>query len=511
VESASASVSMTRVERHGIDPIPDAERTASVFDFMRLEWSAGNSLSASVLGIFPILLGLSFWQGLAAMVLGVCLGSALLAPMALFGPITGTNNAVSSSAHFGVVGRIVGSFLSLLSAIAFFAISVWTSGDAVVGAAGHAFGLPQSELFFALAYGLFALAVLTVCLYGFQLMLLVNKVAVVSASILFTVGTWAFWDSFDFHYPGAGLAWGGGERFWSAFVGSVLLAFAAPISCGAFLGDWSRYLPRSTGKWRLMSASIMAQTLYLVPLGFGLMTSAVVAVRAPEYLANANYPGGLLAVSPHWFFGPLFLLALVSGMSVGTTSLYGTGLDFSSVVPGLTRARATLLIGALASVLIFVGRFAFNLIDSITTCVSLIVVATTPWMMIMMMGYVVRRGHYLPDAMQVFNRRQTGGAYWFYRGWNLAGCATWALSSLIALLMVNIPGHFMGVFARLAGDIDLSLLAAIGLPLLLYPVLLRVFPEPRGVFGARGAFGVPVSDAAIAAVVDDRRSQVLGH
>ncbi|WP_312609366.1 hypothetical protein, partial [Mammaliicoccus sciuri] len=80
----------------------------------------------------------------------------------------------------------------------------------VVGAAGHAFGLPQSELFFALAYGLFALAVLTVCLYGFQLMLLVNKVAVVSASILFTVGTWAVWDSFDFHYPGAGLAWGGG-------------------------------------------------------------------------------------------------------------------------------------------------------------------------------------------------------------------------------------------------------------------------------------------------------------
>ena len=39
------------------------------------------------------------------------------------------------SAHFGVVGRIIGSFLSLLTAISFYAISVWSSGDALVGAA----------------------------------------------------------------------------------------------------------------------------------------------------------------------------------------------------------------------------------------------------------------------------------------------------------------------------------------------------------------------------------------
>ena len=49
-------------------------------------------------------------------ILGVALGALVLAPMAIFGPLTGTNNAVSSSAHFGVVGRIIGSFLSLLTA-----------------------------------------------------------------------------------------------------------------------------------------------------------------------------------------------------------------------------------------------------------------------------------------------------------------------------------------------------------------------------------------------------------
>ena len=65
---------------------------------------------------FPILFGLSFWQGLAATVLGLVAGALLLAPMALFGPANGTNNAVSSSAHLGVHGRVVGSFLSLLTA-----------------------------------------------------------------------------------------------------------------------------------------------------------------------------------------------------------------------------------------------------------------------------------------------------------------------------------------------------------------------------------------------------------
>ena len=38
------------------------------------------------------------------MVVGTAVGALLLAPMALLGPRTGTNNPVSSGAHFGVVG-----------------------------------------------------------------------------------------------------------------------------------------------------------------------------------------------------------------------------------------------------------------------------------------------------------------------------------------------------------------------------------------------------------------------
>lgn len=487
------------IERHGIESIPDKDRTATIFDFMRIEWGGSNSLATAVLGAFPIIFGLSFWQALAATLVGVLTGALVLSPMAIFAPLTGTNNAVSSSAHFGVVGRIVGSFLSLLTAIAFFSISVWSSGDAVVGAARRFLGVRPTELGFAAAYAVFAAAVLVVSIFGFRLMLLVNKIAVIGATALFIVGGVAFYPVFDAHFAGVGLHWGG-PRFWPAFVGAALVALANPISFGAFLGDWSRYLPRGTDKWRLMGASLAAQVLSLLPFTFGLATTSIIARLEPQYLAQVDYTGGLIAIAPPQFLLPLLLLAVLSGMSTGTTSLYGTGLDFSSVFPRLSRPQATLLIGSLACALIFIGRFVFNLIDAITTFVSLIVVTTTPWMVVMIIGYFVRRGFYLPEAMQVFNRGQQGGPYWFRGGWNIAGMTAWLVSAGIALFMVNMPGHFVGWWGHVAGDLDVSLLAALGVPALLYPALLYLFPEPRAVFGPQGPRGVPSSDVAIAPI-----------
>ena len=487
-------------ETHGIESIPDADRGATLLDFLRIAWGGSNSLATAVLGAFPIIFGLSFRQGLLAVALGVGIGALVLAPMAIFGPLTGTNNAVSSSAHFGVVGRIVGSFLSLLTAVAFYSISVWSSGDAVIGAAQRLFDLHPSEGHFAAAYAAFALAVLAVSIYGFRLMLLVSKIAVIAASALFLVGFYAFYPDFDRGFAGAGFD-AGDARFWPAFVGAALVVLANPISFGAFLGDWTRYLPRNTHRWQLMGASVAAQLLSLVPFTFGLMTTSIIAQRAPRFLEQVDYTGGLIAIAPPQFCFPLLMLAVISGMSTGTTSLYGTGLDFSSVVPRFTRAAATLFIGCIACALIFVGRFVFNVVDAITTFVSLIVVMTTPWMVVMICGYFIRRGYYLPEAMQVFNRGQRGGPYWFCGGWNPAGMGAWLASSAVALSMVNMPGHFVGWFGHVAGELDVSLLAALLLPALLYPALLCVFPEPRGVFGPRGPRLVPASSAPVMPVM----------
>ncbi|MCQ4437703.1 hypothetical protein NO135_22145, partial [Clostridioides difficile] len=87
-------------------------------------------------------------------------------------------------AHFGIHGRIVGSFLALLTSIAFFSLAVWSSGDALVGGAHNMVGVPVNGFTLGAAYMVFAVLVLIVCIYGFRFMLWVNKIAVWAASVL---------------------------------------------------------------------------------------------------------------------------------------------------------------------------------------------------------------------------------------------------------------------------------------------------------------------------------------
>ncbi|UUC48645.1 cytosine permease [Pseudomonas citronellolis] len=487
---------ITTIETFGVEQIPDAERNATPTDLFRMIFGGANTFATAVLGSFPVLFGLSFQAGAWAIVLGVLVGALILAPMGLFGPINGTNNAVSSGAHFGVHGRIVGSFLSLLTAIAFFSLSVWSSGDALVGGAKRLFGLPETDLTLGLAYGLFAVLVLVVCIYGFRFMLLVNKIAVWAASLLFLLGVFAFAGPFDAGYAGSVQL--GSAGFWAAFIGATLLAMSNPVSFGAFLGDWARYIPRETSKQRIMLAVLLSQLATLIPFFFGLVTATIVAVKAPDYIAANNYVGGLLAISPSWFFLPVCLIATIGGMSTGTTSLYGTGLDMSSVFPRLlNRVQATLFIGLLSIAFIFIGRFAANLVQSVSTFAVLIITCTSPWMVIMILGLIVRRGFYHADDLQVFTRGQQGGAYWFHHGWNWRGMGAWIPSALAGLCFVNLPGQFVGPLGELAGGIDISLPVTLGLAALLYLTLLRTFPESAGVYGPQGPRWVASHDRPV--------------
>ena len=502
--AAGRPPAIMEVELHGIEPIPDEDRTASPLDLFRLEFGGANTFATVVLGAFPILVfGLSFWQGLLAVLAGVVIGGLILMPMALFAPLTGTNNAVSSGAHFGVVGRIVGSFLSLLTAITFFALSVYTSGDILVGALDELVGTGQPDWLLAIAYGFFAVVVLAICLYGFQFMLAVNKVAVITATLLYLLGGIAFADDFDAGY--AGTVGSDSAALVPALVGATLLVMANPLSFGAFLGDWARYIPAHTPRRKLMLAAFGAQVATIIPFTFGLATATIIAVQSPDFAAAANYAGGLVDITPGWFLLPVCIIAVVGGLSTGTTALYGTGLDFSSVFPFLSRFRSTVLIGTLSIAIIFVGRFALDFVQTISTFATLIIVCTTPWVVIMTVGFFARRGHYLEDAVQVFNRGQRGGAYWFTRGVNYRSLGAWIPAAVIGLLFVNLPGQWEGPLRNVAEDlgisrlasVDISLAVAIALAAVLYVLLSALFPESRAVYGPEGPRWFPASDAAI--------------
>ena len=475
---------ITEVERYGIEPIPPADRTARPFDLFRVAFGGANTFATVVLGTFPILLfGLSFREGLLAVLLGVTVGGLILAPMALFGPTNGTNNAVSSGAHFGVVGRVIGSFLSLLTAVTFFAISIFTSGDILVGALDRLLGTGQSKALLTVAYALFALVILVVCLYGFRFMLAVNKVAVVAATLLYVLGAFAYGPDFDSGFAGTR------EEFLPAFIGSTLIVMSNPLSFGAFLGDWSRYIPATASRTRLMLAALCSQLATVIPFVFGLATASIIATQASQE-GQALYSVGLVEITPGWFLVPVAVIALIGGLSTGTTSLYGTGLDFSSVFPFLNRFQSTLLVGTLATAIVLVALYTGEIITAIITFATLIIVCTTPWVIIMTIGFFARRGFYRPDDLQVFNRGQQGGSYWFSAGFNWRGLAAWLVAALVGLLFVNIPEQFEGPLRTTFGGplegVDVSLAVVIVLAAVLYVAFELLFPEPREVYGPEG-------------------------
>jgi purine-cytosine permease-like protein len=375
---------------------------------------------------------------------------------------------------------------------------VWVSGDAVVGALVRVFGVHDSDVLRGAAYAVLGAIVIVVVVYGYAFMLLVNKIVVVGNTVLILLGALAYSGKIDLGYDPGPSAYALGA-FWPTFVLSALVVMGNPISFGAFLGDWARYIPASTPPRKLLLATLGAQLATLVPFFFGVVTATLVA-------GKVDYVVALINISPLWYALLLIVVAFLGGLSTGITSLYGTGLDFSSVFPRLSRVQASLFIGAIAFVFILVGRLAFNLLDSVNAFIGAIVICTTPWMVVMTLGYLVRRGHYEAPDLQVFNQGRVGGRYWFNNGVNWRGMVAWIPSAIIGLLFANYPPLIVGPFRNVAGGVDLSLLVAIGVAAVVYVALLYVFPEPRYVFGAEGPRWVPSSDTVMPAIENDHRA-----
>ena len=69
---------------------------------------------------------------------------------------------------------------------------------------------------------------------------------------------------------------------------------------------------------RVVGAAFLSQIATLLPFVFGLATASIIATKAPKYVdpAAPDFVGGLLAISPSWFFLPVCLLALIGGTAL---------------------------------------------------------------------------------------------------------------------------------------------------------------------------------------------------
>lgn len=481
-------------ETHGIDTVPRAERQYSPKHIFAVLYGSDLALSIIVVGALPIAFGLGWWQSVAAILIGGAVGGAVLAPMGLLAPHSGTNNAVSSGASFGVAGRFVGTTLGLFSALGFVAITIWTSGDALVSSIARITDTEVTGLARALGYAVIAAVILGICIRGIHLLLRIQaRIMVPLMSLVMFVGLFAFGPSFDAGYSGGTLLLAG---FWPTFTLSALVVASTVISYGPFIGDWARYI--DSEKHAPSKAALATGLGGFVGVSIPCLWGAFVA-SAVLNLPNATgvFVPDMVGGSPTWYLPGLVLLGLVAGCAQGAVGLYGTGLDTSSLIPRLSRVRATLAIAVVAIGFVYLGNFVWEASAAVSAFLVLLVVVTTPWIVILSISYFYRRGFFLADDLQVFTRGQVGGRYWFDKGMNWRAVGAWMPASIIGILFAAAPPLLTGPWANAAGGIDLSFPAAGVVGGILYTTFLLIWPEPTYVMGPDGPrFGSSVEGTA---------------
>jgi purine-cytosine permease-like protein len=458
------------VETHGVESIPEAERTAGPWSVATILIGGNLSFSVVVFGWLPMTFGLSFWATITSILIGCAIGAALTAPLGLLGVRTGTTNSVSSGADFGVVGRMIGSFMSLLLAVGYLALAVWAGGDSIVASAHRLIGTPLSDFTRAIGYVITTIGVVAVAVYGYRVLATTMKWLIPVAGVLLLLGIVALAPDIDLGRAGGEYALG---SFWSTWALAVTLAASGPISYATYLGDWTRYIGRSnTSDGRLLAVSALG--LFLA-IALTAILGAVTATAFPDL--TVNYVEALVLQSPSWYLLPILVLGIIGTVGQGAIGLYGTGLDLEAIVPQLRRTQATVVCAVIGLALIFLGTFVFSAEDSISAFVVVLTCALTPWMAIVLVGYVGRRGVYDPDALQVFNRGERGGRYWYWHGWNPTAVIAWILGTACGL-MFSASTLFTGPWANVANGIDLSFLSAFLVGAVIYAIALAVRRTP---------------------------------
>ena len=461
-----------RVETRGVDYIPEAERHSRPRELTAVFFGTQLCFGIIVLGFLPVSFGLGWWGSLTSTLVGLAVGSAMFAPLALLSTRTGTNSAVSSGAHFGVVGRIVGSLVGVFTAVGFYALTVWTGGTALVAGLHKLFGMPSGTSELAISYALIAVATLVVAIYGHANVVLANRILVPTMGLLLVIGVIVLLPHFSAQPPVAGgLLLGSYPATWLL---SATTAASLPISYCPYVGDYTRYI--SAKRWaarRVVTAAFV-----------GMFAGTAVALSFAIYVAMAFPAGitdwvvGFVDASPTAYAAAIVLIALAGSCAQGALCVYGTGLDTSSIIPSLKRVPATLLIGALGTILVYVGAFLYDLVAAASAFLIILLVITAPWLIINLIGYLLTRGRYYGQDLQVFNMqpRVAGGAYWFTHGWNLAAMLAWMPATIIGMLFVNTT-LYVGPWANVLGGIDLSFVSSAVIGGLLYAVLVKVIPR----------------------------------
>jgi nucleobase:cation symporter-1, NCS1 family len=319
------------VETHGIAPIPEDQRYGSPARLFTVWFAPQVNMTGVFTGALAIVLGLGFWLGLLAMVIGTVLGSLVVGYLSTWGPRTGTGQLPNSRMAFGG-GVVLPAVLQWLGTIA------W---DALVGL----FGGQALSLLLGIPFWLAVLVVLAVQgaagFFGYEVIHRMQAVLTVVLFVTFVVFAVKIVGGHAIVTPasisGADLA--------GAFVLEVTIAFSLAVSWASYAADFSRYLPADSSRARVFGFTFAGIVLaYIFIQGIGVAAGDVVSEQTAEGVRSVM-GGGLLG-------GLALLIIALASVGSGVMNDYSGSLALQTIGVRVRRPVSAVIVAALAYPLI---------------------------------------------------------------------------------------------------------------------------------------------------------------
>ena len=468
-----------RIETRGIDFIPEAERHSHPRELGWVFFGTQITYGSVLLGALPVAFGLKWWHSFTSIVVGTILGSLAVAGMSIIGARTGTNSTVSSGAFFGIRGRYVGSFITQVIDLGYFAMVLWYSAPPLLQALHMLFGWPTTGPALTAALVLVAVVTLGVGILGHATIVAYEKFTAVASMVCLALLVYFTATHWSPPQVAPKLQLGG---FWATWALAMTTQIANAISYAPFAGDYARYIPTASRPRAMFGWSLL-----------GMIAGCVVSLTCGEVIGLGvqdaySATTAMIANVPLALVVPVVALGFVGNISNGGMLVYNGMLDLHAILWRMRRAQVGLIFGAVGLAVGYVGLVVFNLTDSILALCSVVTVLVTPWIMINIIGWFQHRGRFNPDDLQAFAHHADRGIYWYSGGFNPGAVLAWAVGVAVGLLFCS-TSLFVGPLVGIAHGVDLSFISSAVVACAIYLAI-------GGVSAAHHGGAVPAEAAA---------------
>jgi NCS1 nucleoside transporter family len=297
------------VEPGGVEPIPLDERHGRPVSLF-WTWTSPNmefaTITVGLLG--PIAFGMTFWQSVAAIVLGTALGCASHAVLSGWGPGHGLPQMVISRSAFGFLGNILPAGLnSVVAGIGWFAVNS-VSGALALHVLAR--GMPKP-----LCLVIIVVTQIAIAFFGHNLVHAFERYAFPLLVAVFVVAAIIVLSK---AHPSASPTYSGG-------VGGFLIMTGATFGYAAgwnpYASDYTRYLPPDASRKAVglyAAAGVFASCVFLEIAGAAAFTAGKSAID----------PSSFTDLVPTWI-GKLSLLAIALGaIAANAINIYSGSMSF---------------------------------------------------------------------------------------------------------------------------------------------------------------------------------------